>query len=240
MRNYWKIKPIKVHFGLDTDRDRITDWKDCKPFNPKRQDKKFTTKDINYFSNAVYKFTLNDDWAFYTISSFFRAPDRYKEKSFIKEVVTTIHIDYLHKIPPQSITNAVNELYKYFSKRYPKLTYKDDLNLKLANDIIEGRQSYGLREELADKKAIKIFWSNGSAQWHMDRTFKPGDIVSLDANEVILPLTEQEFERIRLYLIALPLYIISLEAKQRGHAPEHANEIWALLQAERMNRERGV
>jgi len=31
------IKPIKIHFGLDTDRDRSTDWKDCRPFDPRRQ-----------------------------------------------------------------------------------------------------------------------------------------------------------------------------------------------------------
>jgi len=41
---YWKsfkpakIKPMKVHFSLDSDRDGVDDRKDCRPFNPKRQD----------------------------------------------------------------------------------------------------------------------------------------------------------------------------------------------------------
>lgn len=32
-----RFKPIKVRFNFDTDRDRVMDWKDCAPFNPKRQ-----------------------------------------------------------------------------------------------------------------------------------------------------------------------------------------------------------
>jgi len=32
-----KIKPIKMHFNLDTDKDKVPDWKDCRPFNPFKQ-----------------------------------------------------------------------------------------------------------------------------------------------------------------------------------------------------------
>jgi len=32
-----KIKPIKMHFGLDSDRDKVKDWRDCQPFNKRRQ-----------------------------------------------------------------------------------------------------------------------------------------------------------------------------------------------------------
>jgi len=32
-----KIKPMKVHFNLDTDGDKLADWKDCKPFDKHRQ-----------------------------------------------------------------------------------------------------------------------------------------------------------------------------------------------------------
>jgi len=33
-----KIKPIRFHLNTDIDRDGIYDWKDCKPFNPHKQD----------------------------------------------------------------------------------------------------------------------------------------------------------------------------------------------------------
>jgi len=33
--NFWKVEPI--HFNLDTDRDNVLDYKDCRPFNPKKQ-----------------------------------------------------------------------------------------------------------------------------------------------------------------------------------------------------------
>jgi len=41
--NYWKIKPFKpakIHFNLDSDRDKVMDWRDCQPFNPWKQDSK--------------------------------------------------------------------------------------------------------------------------------------------------------------------------------------------------------
>jgi len=39
-----RIKPIKLHFQLDSDRDRIIDFKDCRPFNPRFQHISETTK----------------------------------------------------------------------------------------------------------------------------------------------------------------------------------------------------
>ena len=31
-----KIKTIPIRFNFDTDRDKVPDWKDCAPFNPKK------------------------------------------------------------------------------------------------------------------------------------------------------------------------------------------------------------
>lgn len=33
-----KVSATKLHFNFDTDRDGVSDWKDCSPFDPKRQD----------------------------------------------------------------------------------------------------------------------------------------------------------------------------------------------------------
>jgi len=43
MRNYWKVKPLKLHFNLDTDKDKVKDYKDCRPFNPRKQHVSDTT-----------------------------------------------------------------------------------------------------------------------------------------------------------------------------------------------------
>lgn len=34
-----KLRKSNYHFNLDTDRDGVFDWKDCQPFNPKKQHK---------------------------------------------------------------------------------------------------------------------------------------------------------------------------------------------------------
>jgi hypothetical protein len=42
MRNFWGVKPLNINrqpfrFGLDIDRDRVPDWKDCQWWNPYKQ-----------------------------------------------------------------------------------------------------------------------------------------------------------------------------------------------------------
>lgn len=37
MKNIWQVRPIKIHFGFDTDRDGVKDRFDCRPFDPQKQ-----------------------------------------------------------------------------------------------------------------------------------------------------------------------------------------------------------
>jgi hypothetical protein len=46
-----KIKPIKLRFNFDTDKDKVLDFRDCKPFNPKKQ------HDIENYLNKLYEMT---------------------------------------------------------------------------------------------------------------------------------------------------------------------------------------
>lgn len=59
MKNTWKVKPIfkPFSFKLDTDRDGVVDWRDCQPFNPRKQHKK-SEKDFTEMTLTEYKAQL--------------------------------------------------------------------------------------------------------------------------------------------------------------------------------------
>jgi len=54
--NYWRVRrPHIITKWLDTDHDGVPDYKDCKPLDPKRQDKDyfFDKNDVVYIYNPV-------------------------------------------------------------------------------------------------------------------------------------------------------------------------------------------
>ena len=60
--NYWKVKPIRVHFGLDTDRDGVLDFKDCQPFNYWKQDT-ITPREERMLKKVNEMYDKIDDYA---------------------------------------------------------------------------------------------------------------------------------------------------------------------------------
>lgn len=127
-------------------------------------------------------------------------------------------------------------------KASKKFNEEDWRMLAFANEEISRRLSYGIREELAEKDGIRTSWSNGSRSWMGGRQkITKGTIVSMDADEMFLPMSPVRFERIHGCLGTLPLYFGSFEAKARGELLEaEATRIWAKGQLARIEREKGI
>ncbi len=86
------------------------------------------------------------------------------------------------------------------------------------NDMIRRRTRYGTREEtVTSKKAWRISWYNGSADWDMQYgARKHGEVVVLDANQVLVKDVDgRDLRAILRWLEPLPLYAASFEAKTR-------------------------
>jgi hypothetical protein len=87
------------------------------------------------------------------------------------------------------------------------------------NDQIRQRTHYGLRKEtVTGKNGWRISWYNGSADWNLGyRSYKKGQVVELDANEVLVQnVNGRDLRAILKWLEPLPLYAASSEAKVRG------------------------
>lgn len=89
------------------------------------------------------------------------------------------------------------------------------------NGCIRLRTTYGRRQEVSPGGHI-IFWSNGGCRWLRDRIhgyIRAGQIVTLDANEVIAPTRRSaiiDYLIDNRLIVNLPLYSNSFEARHSG------------------------
>jgi len=232
MFNYWR-----PHFHLDTDRDGVLDYRDCQPFNRHRQDisienlKRFIQHDFN-----------KSPWRDYIKKYFVLAKNTKQDGPFLRLLLKTVYDknDYFKKFIEQHLEDLVFYFIRLYREQYPVPTQKDKQNIKLINDEISKRNYYGMCEEYAHEPGIILNWSNGAASWFPFNDVRKGEFLEIDANEIYVPLPRKQVQRILHHLNPLPLYALSFEAKQRGIAPKNVTEIWALLQKERINREKGI
>jgi hypothetical protein len=143
-------------------------------------------------------------------------------------------------ITDDMINGAVKDIKKTWDERIPVPTEKDLENVSKINNIIEGQDSYGHRQ-WTQKEGIVATWSNGSEMWYLDHMYteqlKKKTSVSLDANQVVLPVNEKEFLRVHKRIAPLPLYFGSFEAKQRKIVDwDTADNVWLHGQLKRILR----
>jgi hypothetical protein len=66
------------------------------------------------------------------------------------------------------------------------------------NKVIVQRTYYGMRSERATRPCYGMTWSN-TGTWIIDRSagvHQPGEVVSLDANEILAPYRYETLERV--------------------------------------------
>ena len=86
------------------------------------------------------------------------------------------------------------------------------------NNQIESRTTYGVREETVTEMPVNMIrWSNAQEGWYIVKSnLFIGDIVQLDANELLVPYTSLVINRIREELLPLPLFTHSFESVYGG------------------------
>lgn len=87
-----------------------------------------------------------------------------------------------------------------------------DAYARAVADVL-ARTSYGVRYETALAPGWKVSWSNGNKSWFPYETVKKGQVVRLDANEIIVYAKGPYLKRIVASLPVLPLYKHSTEGK---------------------------
>lgn len=117
----------------------------------------------------------------------------------------------------------------------------DDESIKYLQNLnkeISKLTSYGVREELAEQDSIELYWSNDTQKWFpTPKIIKKGEQVRLDANQLLTPY-DKIFGHDKIgHAVScanpLPLYSLSLEAKDSGQSPFiESTLMWAKLQLE--------
>lgn len=106
------------------------------------------------------------------------------------------------------------------------------------NKIIAQRTSYGMRSERTSRPCHALMWSN-SGTWVVDRSsgvYQPGEIVQLDANEILAPYRYDTLERVLPSLRQLPLYSRSIEASSQPLSGPIDDKKWVLSLQEEGNK----
>lgn len=97
------------------------------------------------------------------------------------------------------------------------------------NLVIAKRTRYGLREETVTAPSYRMSWSNGAQSWLIERAYgvrQPGEIATLDANEILAPYRAGTLERVIPFLNELPLFKFSLEAGSKEYSGPISDEKW--------------
>jgi len=115
-----------------------------------------------------------------------------------------------------------------------KFTEKDWQALLFANEEIGHRYHYGIRPQPVESDGTQLVWSNGRKDWIVyNDKIKKGTKLSLDANEIFIPVSPERARRILPCLRVLPLYFSSFESQARGEVSwEEGGTQWALRMLE--------
>jgi len=136
----------------------------------------------------------------------------------------------------------VEEIIRFWSDT--ENVIKAELAIAELNKEIAQRTFYGGREQLAPADGHVLAWSNSAERWIVfARKYRKGDPVTptrigLDANMIYAPYDLEFLHRIVPHLDPLPLFMLSLEAKERRRvSPEVASFYWRVLQHIRLREE---
>lgn len=155
----------------------------------------------------------------------------------IEELVEDDDVD-IEKVKDDILESLTGDVIAELREQNPKRVLKNlepeeyEAYLYCAVEV-EKRQNYGRRKEEAEQLSTRLRWSNGAASWFACREIETGEMVDLDANEILAPCKKETAEKFADFLPELPLYSLSTEAKVRGEASPHATLQWALKQLDR-------
>ncbi len=127
-------------------------------------------------------------------------------------------------------TKELGKLKSFYFPCVPDLVDEDtQININEINNISKYRTSYGIREEMADKKSIILSWSDASRAWYpyaktseniktskkdYSHIVKKDMKVKLDANQILVP-DNKDLDKLGHAASCsnpLPLYKLSFEA----------------------------